>query len=91
MLECYNLNARPCEKDRSWITKRSAARQKQPPEGAGKSQAQAGRELGVSRGAVSRAVKEAGSKVARPSAPHHIEHLTGYRLEEETRFRVRQG
>ena len=57
-------------------------------EGSGKSQAQVGRELGVSRGAVSRAVKETGSKLASLQR-RIIEHLTDYRLEEETRFRVR--
>lgn len=56
-------------------------------EQSGKSQSQVGRELDVSRGAVSRAVKEAGSKLASLQR-RIIEHLTAYRLEEETRFRV---
>ncbi len=58
-------------------------------ERSGKSQSQVGRELGVSRGAVSRAVKEAGSKLSSLQC-RIIEHLTPYRLDEETRFRVRR-
>lgn len=58
-------------------------------ERSGKSQSQVGRELGVSRGAVSRAVKEAGGKLSNLQC-RIIEHLTPYRLDEETRFRVRR-
>lgn len=59
-------------------------------ERSGKSQSQVGRELGVSRGAVSRAVKEAGSKLASLQC-RIIEHLTPYRLDEETHFRVQDA
>ena len=52
------------------------------------SQSALARELGVTRGAVSRAVKEAGSALSSLQC-RIIEHLTGYRVEEEVEVSFR--
>lgn len=59
---------------------------------AGTSQAQVARELGVTRGAVSRAVKEPGSSLFELQR-RIVEHLTGFRVEREveTKIHVRKA
>ena len=57
-------------------------------EGFATSQAALARELGVTRGAVNRAMKEAGPALASLQG-RIIEHLTGYRIEEEVEVTFR--
>ena len=54
----------------------------------GHSQAQIAREIGVTRGAISRAAKESGDTLWKLQA-RIIEHLTGSIIEKEITFRVR--